>query len=83
MKVFNNSKKSEDRVTNICNVENSYLCSFETLKDLILANIPTDIPKPDIDTLELGFVTPGYGLKGRKEWIYCDEDVAEMLKVVP
>ena len=81
LKVINHTKKSEYRVINIRNVENSDLRSFETLKELILANTPTDVPKPDADTLEFGFITPGHGLKGRKEWIFfCDEDVAEMLK---
>ena len=80
LKVINHSKKSEYRVFNVRNNENVDLQTFDAMKEFILDKIPADVPKPDADTLEFGFITPGHGLKGRKEWLYSNEDVKEMIK---
>ena len=39
------------------------------------------VPTPDSDALEFGFIVPGHGIKGRKEWLYRDEDFQDMIEV--
>ena len=82
LRVINHSKKSKYRVLNVCINENVDLQTFDTMKEFILDKIPADadVPKPDADTLEFGFITPGHGLKGRKELLCSNEDVKEMIK---
>ena len=44
-------------------------------------NIPsssTDISKPDFQHVEIGYIIPGHGLKGKKIWLYTDTDLQEM-----
>ena len=52
---------------------------FDMMKKLILRSFPPDIPPPKADKLEFGYVEPGHGLKGKKEWIFDDDDVKEFL----
>ena len=81
LKVINHNKKSEFQVFSIRNNENLDLHTFKAMKEFILSKIPADVPTPDNDTLEFGFIVPGHGLRGRKEWLYSDEDVEDMIKV--
>ena len=80
LKVINHNRKSEYRVFSVRNNENVDLQTFEAMKAFILSKIPADLPKPDPDTLEFGFIHPRHGLDGRKEWLYSDEDVKDMIK---
>ena len=54
--------------------------TFDEMKQLILSIFPSDIPQPDIDKLEFGYIEPGHGLKGRKEWILDDDELLEFLE---
>ena len=40
---------------------------------VIVKHFPSDIPHPDVDRLELGYIEPGHGLKDRKKWILDDD----------
>lgn len=54
--------------------------SINSLKKFIMANLPS-IPgfvKPDIDEVEMGYVEPGHGLKGKKVWLFTDGDISKM-----
>ena len=51
----------------------------DEMKKLILASFPADIPQPHADKLEFGYIEPGHGLKGKKEWIFDDNDAKEFL----
>ena len=35
--------------------------------------------QPDVDKLEFGYIEPGHGLKGKKEWILDDDDLKHFL----
>lgn len=47
------------------------------MKKHTLSSFPSDVPQPLADKLEFGYVEPGHGLKGKKEWIVDDNDVQE------
>ena len=47
---------------------------------LELSIFPSDIPQPHINKLEFGYIEPGHGLKGRKEWILDDDELLEFLE---
>ena len=34
--------------------------------------------KPDLHSVEMGYVEPGHGMKGRKIWLHTDDDVKMM-----
>ena len=53
---------------------------FDEIKKVILASFPPDIPQPCADKLEFGYIEPGHGLRGKKEWILDDDDMEELLK---
>ena len=53
---------------------------FNEMKRLILSSFPCDVPQPQIDKLEFGYIEPGHGLKGKKEWILDDNDMKEFLE---
>ena len=33
---------------------------------------------PDVHKVEMGYVEPGHGMKGRKVWLLSDSDVSNM-----
>lgn len=52
-------------------------CTFAEMKESILNSFPSEIAQPE--KLEFGYVEPGHGLKGKKEWILDDDDVKKFL----
>ena len=34
--------------------------------------------KPDFEVVDLGYIEPGHGMKGRKQWLNTDSDVQMM-----
>ena len=80
LKVINHNRKSEYKVFNIRNNKNFDLQIFGAMKKFILNNIPADVSKPTADTFEFGFIDPGHGLNGKKEWLYSDEDIKDMIR---
>ena len=57
---------------------------FGMLKDL-RAFLTTKVPsvdvggeKPDYDHVDLGYLEPGHGTKGKKQWLNTDEDIQVM-----
>ena len=55
--------------------------SVDSLKTFISEKVPTtpDMPtSSDIKSVEFGYLEPGHGAKGKKVWIFKDEDVAAM-----
>ena len=54
--------------------------SIQSLRQFIKNNL-LDIPgidKPDIQNVEIGYVEPGHGMKGKKIWLFNNEDVKNM-----
>ena len=54
--------------------------SLSELKDIIFRSFPSDTPSPCYEKLEFGYIEPGHGLKGKKEWILDDNDLKLFLK---
>ena len=46
-----------------------------------MSKFPEDVPVPRVSELEFGFIEPGHGLKGKKEWISGDDDMFEMVEM--
>ena len=57
--------------------DHSVVETIDEMKKLILSSFPSDVPQQLADKLEFGYVEPGHGLKGKKEWIVDDNDVQE------
>ena len=55
------------------------LLGFDDIKKLILASFPPDVPQLHANKLEFGYIVPGHGLRGKKEWIFDDSDAKEFL----
>ena len=56
------------------------LKSLSSLQQFISKKLSTN-PKfqtPDLKTVQMGYLEPGHGLKGRKIWIHIDSDVKMM-----
>ncbi len=49
------------------------------LRDFLGSKVPPSVDiggeKPDFTEVDIGYIEPGHGLKGRKEWINIDDDV--------
>ena len=58
------------------------LFGFDEIKKPILTIFPPDSPQPHADKLKFGYIKPGHGLKGKKEWIFDDSDAKEFLAKV-
>lgn len=48
-----------------------------SLREFISKNLP-NIPDFDMQNVELGYIEPGHGMKGKKVWLYTDGDVQNM-----
>ena len=46
------------------------------------ASASTDISKPDFQHVEIGYIIPGHGLKGKKIWLLTDIDLREMCETL-
>ena len=77
IKVMNSNRKSDFKNLRICKWN-----SFKTLHDLreFLGNKVPSIggEKPDFNVVDIGYLEPGHGMKGRKQWLNTDDDVEVM-----
>jgi hypothetical protein len=76
LKIINPSRMSEFTRVNIRGKK--HCCTLEEVKKLITDNFPHGENLPDMDTVEMGYIEPGHGSKGKKCWLYTDTDVAQM-----
>ena len=76
--IINPNKKKEYSMVKAKAVSYGAIITYTEMKDSILNSFPSDIPKPD--KLEFGYVEPGHGLRGKKEWILDDDDMNEFLE---
>ena len=44
-----------------------------------MASLPVNIPQPHGDQVEFGYIVPGHGRRGKKEWILDDSDAKKFL----
>ncbi len=76
LKIINPSQMSEFK--NVDLRGQHYCQSLDELKDFITSGLPTGIGNvPNLETVDMGFVEPGHGGKGRKVWLF-DDDVQKM-----
>ena len=74
-----NPSKKRDYIMAKADKSAAKAITFGEMKQLILSSFPTNIPQPDTDKLEFGYIEPGHCLKGKKEWILDDEDLKVFL----
>lgn len=54
--------------------------SLDSLQEILLQSFPEGTRKPHIEEMEFGYIEPGHGLKGKKEWIFDDDDIKRMIE---
>jgi len=77
--IINPEKKKEYTMVKRSDILVEQMALMETMKKVILSCFPHDVPKPAFDNLDFGYVEPGHGLKGKKEWILDDEDAKKFV----
>lgn len=77
IKIMNPDRLSEYTSVRICKWK-----VFNSLKDLRLflsAKVPQEVVnRPNFDSTALGYIEPGHGLKGKKQWLHTDGDLKAM-----
>jgi len=58
----------------------SYCSSLDELRKFIASKLPATVDPPDMETVDMGYIEPGHGGKGRKVWLFSDEDLPTMYK---
>ena len=78
LKIVNPTRMSEFRRVNIHGRQ--HCSTLNEIKKLIADNFPISAGEnvPDMDVVEMGYIEPGHGSKGKKLWLYTDADVAQM-----
>ena len=79
LKMINLSRMSEYKNVEI--QRRGYCKSFSELKEFISSNLPSTIEAPNLQEVEMGFIEPGHGSKGRKVWLFDDNDVQKIYEV--
>lgn len=79
LKMINLSCMSEYKNVEI--QRRGYCKSFSELKEFISSNLPSTIEAPNLQEVEMGFIEPGHGSKGRKVWLFDDNDVQKIYEV--
>ena len=77
LKVINPSKKSEYRTVRL---QGQKVCTtLDGLKEFIDKGLPvTGDNLPPVKEVEIGYLEPGHGAKGKRCWLYTDDDLKEM-----
>ena len=75
---MNPARMSEFKTVNVTGQK--HCDSLDELKSFLTDKVPTvpDFCMPDFQQVELGYFEPGHGTKGRKLWLYSDNDLKEM-----
>lgn len=79
LKMINPSRMSEYKNVEI--QSRGYCKTFSELKEFISNNLPSTIEAPNLQEVEMGFIEPGHGGKGRKVWLFDDNDLQKMYEV--
>lgn len=79
--IVNPNKKSEYVMVKAHKTATEMI-TFGEVKQPILDSFPANVPLLESEQLQLGFIEPGHGLKGKKEWILDDEHFKNVLVVV-
>ncbi len=78
LKMINPSRLSDFKTVNVRGMK--HCSSLQELQDFIGGSLPSSISPPDFDVVEMGYIEAGHGSKGRKVWLFDDEDLSQMYK---
>ena len=53
-----------------------HFCSIEEFREALHDKFPVNLPKPA--NIQLGYIEPGHGLRGKQEWLCEDSDLNDM-----
>ena len=54
------------------------LASLSDFRKFLVTKVPADIESPNFELVNVGYIEPGHGLKGKKQWLNTDDDVKVM-----
>ena len=80
VKIVNPERMSDFRTVDL-GIGETFQC-LESLRGFITKNLP-DTPnfnKPDLQKVEMGYMGPGHGAKGRKVWLFVDKDLQNLYR---
>lgn len=81
VKVVNPTRMSEYKSINVCKWKRCK--NMSELREFLHAKVPpVEIggKKPDFQTVDVGYIEPGHGMKGKKQWLITDSDIQEMYR---
>ena len=78
LKTINLLRLGEYKTVNIQGAK--HCSSWQELQDFIGVNLPTSISTLDFSVVKIGYIEAGHGAKGRKVWLFDDDDVKQMYK---
>ena len=79
VKIVNPIRMSEFKNIRICKwKECKTLDDLRSFLDAKVPSVGVNSEEPDFSVVDLGYIEPGHGNKGRKQWLNNDDDVHEM-----
>lgn len=81
IKIVNPLRMSQFKNVRVCKWKSCR--NLKELRNFLGVKVPSvdvDGHKPNYETVDVGYIEPGHGLKGKKQWLFTDGDVEEMYK---
>lgn len=81
IKIVNPVRMSNSKNVRVCKWKSCQ--SLSELRNFLGVRVPSvevDGKKPDFETVDIGYIEPGHGMKGKKQWLITDDDIEEMYK---
>ena len=72
LKAVNPSRMSQYKTIKINECPQGCFKSMDELRDFMAKNIPSTCNVEDIGAVEMGYIEPGHGSKGKKVWLCND-----------
>lgn len=69
---------SDYKTVKICECRQGYFKSLDELREYLGRNLPSACDVEDIAEVDLGYIEPGHGSKGKKVWLCSDSDILTM-----
>lgn len=80
-KIVNPIRMSQFKNMRVCKWKSCQKIS--DLRSFLCVKVPSleiDGHKPNFEIVDIGYIEPGHGMKGKKHWLFTDDDVEEMYK---
>ena len=78
LKTVNPSRMSDYKAIRIHECPQRFFQSLDELREFIAKNIPSTSNIENIAAVEMGYIEPGHGTKGKKVWLCNDPDLKAM-----